>query len=291
MDVFYAFQERLTNKHRKKLAAFTVQDESTKASLTALEILIKRAEGLHLEDIQAYYQTRHHMLIEMKRLQMAEAYAVATASDAYEVIAGAPMHDFRVLLDENISQRLIPRIYTCFGKTKHVSWSGMQGEKDPAVWQYAANRSFDMIITRDKKNKTNQDLTRVAFHQVQRVCRHILQERKGTVDLHALPLLVHVRNKNLMKKGDVPVFEHTADILGAQVDGLAALVKERKTPCVLVTKQGITEGPSYGQIMVKLEHDLYQIEGRRKKNSGIHAEKQALYDEVVKNFFDGMVTG
>jgi predicted nuclease of predicted toxin-antitoxin system len=55
----------------------------------------------------------------------------------------------RLLLDENLSERLLPAIAELFPGSEHVRALGRQGAADSAVWQIALDGGF-VLGTRDE---------------------------------------------------------------------------------------------------------------------------------------------
>lgn len=54
----------------------------------------------------------------------------------------------KLLLDENLSHKLVPRLAAAFPETAHVDSLGLHGQPDVAVWQYAAEHGF-VIVSKD----------------------------------------------------------------------------------------------------------------------------------------------
>jgi predicted nuclease of predicted toxin-antitoxin system len=54
----------------------------------------------------------------------------------------------KLLLDENLSRRLVPRIADLFPDTSHVSLEGLLQATDFAVWEFAKSNGF-AIVTAD----------------------------------------------------------------------------------------------------------------------------------------------
>jgi predicted nuclease of predicted toxin-antitoxin system len=55
----------------------------------------------------------------------------------------------RLLLDENLSERLLPAIVGVFPGSTHVRTLGRQGAADTAVWEIAREGGF-VLVTRDE---------------------------------------------------------------------------------------------------------------------------------------------
>jgi predicted nuclease of predicted toxin-antitoxin system len=54
----------------------------------------------------------------------------------------------KLLLDENLSRRLVPFLVHDYPGTSQVSLVGMEQASDMALWQFAKNEGF-VIVTRD----------------------------------------------------------------------------------------------------------------------------------------------
>lgn len=54
----------------------------------------------------------------------------------------------KLLLDENLSHKLVARLAPAFPDSTHVDGVGLHGQPDPVVWRYAADHSF-VIVSKD----------------------------------------------------------------------------------------------------------------------------------------------
>jgi predicted nuclease of predicted toxin-antitoxin system len=54
----------------------------------------------------------------------------------------------KLLLDENLSHRLVPRLAEAFPGTAHVDQVGLHGQPDAAVWEYAGQHEF-VLVSKD----------------------------------------------------------------------------------------------------------------------------------------------
>jgi len=54
----------------------------------------------------------------------------------------------KLLLDENLSHKLVSRLAAAFPDTAHVDAIGLRGKPDTAVWQYAADHGF-VLVSKD----------------------------------------------------------------------------------------------------------------------------------------------
>ncbi len=54
----------------------------------------------------------------------------------------------KLLLDENLSFKLAPRLAAAFPDTAHVDGVGLHGQPDAVVWRYAAEHGF-VLVSKD----------------------------------------------------------------------------------------------------------------------------------------------
>lgn len=54
----------------------------------------------------------------------------------------------KLLLDENLSYRLVERLKDTYPGTSSIDLLGLQGQPDTAIWEYAAQQDF-MIVSKD----------------------------------------------------------------------------------------------------------------------------------------------
>ncbi len=54
----------------------------------------------------------------------------------------------KLLLDENLSRRVVPFLQTAFPESSQVVLEGLERSSDLEVWQYAKNNGF-VIVTKD----------------------------------------------------------------------------------------------------------------------------------------------
>ena len=54
----------------------------------------------------------------------------------------------KLLLDENLSHKLAPRLAAAFPDTAHVDGVGLRGQPDTVVWRYAAEHGF-VLVSKD----------------------------------------------------------------------------------------------------------------------------------------------
>lgn len=54
----------------------------------------------------------------------------------------------KLLLDENLSHKLVPQLREAFPGTSHVDTIGLHGQPDVAIWEYAAQHGF-VVVSKD----------------------------------------------------------------------------------------------------------------------------------------------
>ncbi|MHB1734573.1 DUF5615 family PIN-like protein [Ferrimicrobium acidiphilum] len=54
----------------------------------------------------------------------------------------------KLLLDENLSRRMLGILEPYFPESSHVSFVGLEGAKDTEIWSFAGESNF-VIVTRD----------------------------------------------------------------------------------------------------------------------------------------------
>lgn len=55
----------------------------------------------------------------------------------------------KLLLDENISRRIVPLLQECYPNTTHIVLIGLEGASDKEVWQYAKDHDY-IIVSKDE---------------------------------------------------------------------------------------------------------------------------------------------
>jgi len=105
----------------------------------------------------------------------------------------------KVLLDQNLSPRLVSRIATLFSEVRHVRDVGLKDADDRAIWEYAKANGFT-IFTRDDDfqkfslvwgpppkvvwlkdgNSSNVDLAQILTNRSERIRQFIEDEDPET---------------------------------------------------------------------------------------------------------------
>lgn len=55
----------------------------------------------------------------------------------------------KLLLDENLSRRLVPTLQDAFAGSRHLEDVGLQGEPDAAVWAFAGREGYTLVSKDD----------------------------------------------------------------------------------------------------------------------------------------------
>ena len=87
----------------------------------------------------------------------------------------------KLLLDENLSRRIIPFLQATFPGSSQVALLGLESASDAEIWQYAKTNSF-VIVTRDSDF---QERSLIAGHPPQVIWLKI-PNRSKTVVLNIL---------------------------------------------------------------------------------------------------------
>lgn len=87
----------------------------------------------------------------------------------------------KLLLDENLSRRIVPFLQAAFPGSSQVALLGLEGATDAEVWQYAKDNGF-VIVSRDSDF---QERSLIAGHPPQVVWLKI-PNRSKTVVLNIL---------------------------------------------------------------------------------------------------------
>lgn len=83
----------------------------------------------------------------------------------------------KLLLDENLSRRIVPFLQTTFPGSSQVALLGMERASDSEIWQYAKTNGF-VIVSRDSDF---QERSLVAGHPPQVVWLKIPNRSKSVV--------------------------------------------------------------------------------------------------------------
>lgn len=111
----------------------------------------------------------------------------------------------KLLLDENLSRRLVPFLQHDYPGTTQVALIGLESASDSQIWEVAKQQSF-VIVTRDDDF---EELSLVWGHPPQVV----LLKTKNQSRAHSLSMLIKYRTviENALIDGDQACIELFAD--------------------------------------------------------------------------------
>jgi len=134
-----------------------------------------------------------------------------------------------VLCDENVSMHHLHVCQNAFNYATSIGFEGMAGMSDQQVWDYAQANGFDLIVTKDKRNKEARDLTRIA------VCAWrdaITAAPTETQALSNLPVLLHLT-------GDAKEGAHFEAMLGRHLSDIFKSRAAFSAPVIRVHNEGV----------------------------------------------------
>ncbi len=156
------------------------------------------------------------------------------------------LHDYKVLLDENIPPSVAGFLRMHFRKVAHVDDAGLTGKKDDKVWDWAVNNGYNIIITKDRANISDRDLTYIATQDARAILRSMDERQDYNFMLSDLPMIVHLSggcNPNIELK-----------ILLRNEKGKSKLfnfISNRATPYIDIVDGKIICGPTYFELRGK----------------------------------------
>jgi|GEM_PF-4442082 len=149
-----------------------------------------------------------------------------------------------VLCDENVSMHHLHVCQTAFNYATSIGFEGMAGMGDQQVWDYAQAKGFDLIVTKDKRNKEARDLTRIA------VCAWrdaILGDTPQSLEVLArLPVLLHLT-------GDAKEGDHFETMLNRNLMDVFKSRAAYAAPVIRLHQEGVYAEISTGDLMQALE--------------------------------------
>ncbi|PZP55421.1 MAG: hypothetical protein DI586_06930 [Micavibrio aeruginosavorus] len=156
------------------------------------------------------------------------------------------LHDYKVLIDENIPPSVAGFLRMHFRKVSHTDDAGLTGKKDDKVWDWAVNNGYNIIITKDRANISERDLTFIATQDARSILRSMDERRDYNFMLSDLPLIVHLPG------GCDPNIE--LKVLLRSEKGKSKLfnfVSNRATPYIDIIDGKIICGPTYFELRGK----------------------------------------
>lgn len=196
------------------------------------------AEGYTTEQIHAMRPEAH------PKFQMyGWALLAAFQPDLFDELSGTiPKHHFKMLIDENIAYHIVPSLRRSFGHINHADFVGLNGcgksteDGDQKLWDWAKDNNIDAIITRDFSTKdAKADLTSIAIRE---------QLHRGAYKTQKLPTIIHVKTVDI-----TPL--HIAATLTKHADKIAACIKERKSPYIIVTEKSVRFGKTHETLLAQ----------------------------------------
>ncbi len=187
-----------------------------------------------------------------------------------------PFQDFKILIDENITPQVKGYLKRHFKKVSHVSDVGLLGVKDPDIWLWAINNNYDVIVTCDKHEWTENDLTYVAVDEARSIIRNMDARQHVNMTLAALPLLVH-----LVGGENADPETQLKRLLRKNKDGLFNYLDNRSTPYIDIRYGGrIDCGPTYLELRGK-----NSMEEQRQSPEQIESQKKEIKDRYKDEIY------
>lgn len=156
------------------------------------------------------------------------------------------LHDYKVLLDENIPPSLAGFLRTHFRKVAHIDDAGLTGKKDDKVWDWAVNNGYNIIITKDRANISDRDLTFIATQDARSILRSMDEHRGHNFILSDLPLIVHLAGSSN------PAIDMKILLRNEKSKSkLFNFVSNRATPYIDIIDGNIICGPTYFELRGK----------------------------------------
>ncbi len=267
------------------------------------EIFSLMAQGLRSKHI---VKARPH--IKPETIVVAHGFLMVHAPETYHGIvensrkvAKAKLspsgpRDIQVLVDENLTQTLLPSIRSLIGQPRHVKILGMAGTKDPELWAWCVNEGIDVILTKDRATGTDEDLTRIMENSARAIMRqHLVGElpkdrmAEASVEmvlnimktdmkdgdrLHqsysSLPMVIHITDERRqlglsgMKQAD-----YIAMLLRKHQDRIFSYIEARNSPLIVLRHNKVECGPTYNELFMsvtrkslgRLRHDFMEAHG------------------------------
>lgn len=136
----------------------------------------------------------------------------------------------RILCDENVSSLHLHACQKAFKHATSIAFEKMTGKPDSEVWRHAYQQEFDYIVTNDRRDVGERDLTRIA------ACawRDAMLDTGASVEeLPKLPMLLHLT-------GDARTPELFPRVLEKSLHDVFNLRVARSGPVVRLNQAGAT---------------------------------------------------
>lgn len=147
--------------------------------------------------------------------------------------------DTKILLDENMPHRIIPKIMNESGRLSHISFHSLTTHSDPVIWKFAKEKDFHAIITND------DDFIKMVEMEVLRRLQETGCFEKSANNAH-LPLVVFIAPEiSGMKLTEKVCRKHIQTISGM------ASETDRKPAYAVIDQHGLKPGLSTEDIYYK----------------------------------------
>lgn len=181
--------------------------------------------------------------IRPETVSLARACLVANYPELYDaLVKKAPETEYKALVDENISPRVLPGLRDYFRYLAHTGFKKLNGQEDREVWRWAVNNSYDAILTCDLRNKSEKDLTYIAVQEALGIIEQEASALQERVDLSSLPLVIHVRMERKLK-------DTLPKLMKQFRKAVYHYIENRVTPYIEVSRSGVSCGPTYADLV------------------------------------------
>ena len=198
------------------------------------------AKGQTSRDIRHY-----HPHILPSTISIARAYIEAVNGEYFKAISDAQtLRSFSVLIDENLSPRLVEPLSEIFGKVVAVDGGELDGYKDPELWEWAVNNQIDLILTRDIVNKKPDDLSYIADAYTKKILYLDHKQDKSSVTWSNLPILGQFSSSGFNHDG-VPF------LIKRNKKEIFSYLDNRSTPRIMINGDGVTCQKTYLELLVQ----------------------------------------
>ncbi|MBI4030737.1 MAG: DUF5615 family PIN-like protein [Proteobacteria bacterium] len=181
--------------------------------------------------------------IRPETVALARACLIANYPHLYAaLVKKAPETEYKVLVDENISPRVLPGLCDYFRHLTHTGFEKLNGKKDSEVWRWAVNNSFDAILTHDMRNKSDEDLTYIAVKEAMGIIEKEASDKRERVDLSSLPLVIHVLPDRKLK-------DTLPQLIKSFRQAVYHYLENRVSPYIEISYHGVSCGLTYANLV------------------------------------------
>lgn len=228
------------------------------------DILSSLKEGAGNKALRRRFGIRSGRNLQRAREQFAVYSKLSDMNDN-----SAKPKGLQVLFDENVASWDMLDVGQVFGSVTNVYLESLTSAQDAEVWAYAVERKINVIVTRDKRDKDDRDLTYIA-KQAWYEAGKVKAERN-------LPMLMHVSN-------DIGT---QAEVFGAclekSLNDVFRICAAKEGPVMQISMAGVQLGVT--------QKDLEREQEYRRR----HREKDFVYvprEEVLaRKFMRVMLAG